>query len=118
MATSSDFSDGGEAARIASPVRGYTSARFSATTVGSADTIRVRDNFGGFRVGAGGQYEVSPNALVGGEYRYSNYEDGISRHQSRRDHRRPLLNDWIDFGQGRALRLRSGGPFPFGASLW
>lgn len=56
---------------------GYTNTRFSATVVG----IRERDNFGGFRVGAGGQYEVSPNAFVGGEYRYSNYEDGLSRHQ-------------------------------------
>ena len=56
---------------------GYTNTRFSATVVG----IRERDNFGGFRVGAGGQYEVGTNAFVGGEYRYSNYEDGVSRHQ-------------------------------------
>ena len=39
------------------------------------------ENFDGYRLGAGGQLTVSGKAYVGGEYRYSNYEDGLKRHQ-------------------------------------
>ena len=56
---------------------GYTNARFKATD--GVDT--VAENFDGFRVGAGGQYVIGGKAYVGGEYRYSNYEAGLSRHQ-------------------------------------
>ena len=56
---------------------GYTNARFKATEDG--DTFA--ENFDGFRLGAGGQVAVSGKAYVGGEYRYSNYEAGLSRHQ-------------------------------------
>jgi len=56
---------------------GYTNARFKATD--GDDTFA--ENFDGFRLGAGGQVAVSGKAYVGGEYRYSNYEAGLSRHQ-------------------------------------
>lgn len=56
---------------------GYTNARFKATDgVDSA-----AENFDGFRLGAGGQMTVSGKAYVGAEYRYSNYEAGLSRNQ-------------------------------------
>jgi outer membrane immunogenic protein len=53
---------------------GYTNARFKESGFGG-------DNFDGFRVGAGGQYMVSGKTYVGAEYRYSNYELGVDRHQ-------------------------------------
>jgi outer membrane immunogenic protein len=56
---------------------GYTNARFKATD--GVDTFA--ENFDGFRLGAGGQYGIGGKAYVGGEYRYSNYEAGLARHQ-------------------------------------
>lgn len=56
---------------------GYTNARFKATD--GVDSVSA--NADGFRVGAGGQYNVAGKAYVGGEYRYSNYEAGLTRHQ-------------------------------------
>lgn len=56
---------------------GYTNARFKATD--GIDT--VSENFDGFRVGAGGQMTLTGKAYVGAEYRYSNYEAGLSRNQ-------------------------------------
>lgn len=56
---------------------GYTNARFKATD--GEDTYGA--NFDGFRVGTGAQFQLSGKAYVGGEYRYSNYEQGLSRHQ-------------------------------------
>ena len=53
---------------------GYTNARFKESGFGGA-------NFDGFRLGAGGQVAVSGKAYVGAEYRYSNYEAGLDRHQ-------------------------------------
>jgi outer membrane immunogenic protein len=52
---------------------GYTNARLS----GGGDHI----NLDGFRLGAGGQLLVSGKTYVGAEYRYSNYELGVDRHQ-------------------------------------
>jgi len=56
---------------------GYTNARFKADD--GFDSFS--ENFGGYRVGAGGQMTVSGKAYVGAEYRYSNYEDGLARNQ-------------------------------------
>ena len=56
---------------------GYTNARFKASN--GVDSFS--ENFDGYRLGAGGQLAVSGKAYVGGEYRYSNYEDGLKRHQ-------------------------------------
>lgn len=56
---------------------GYTNARFKAT-----DGIdSVSENFDGYRLGAGGQLGIGGKAYVGGEYRFSDYEDGLKRHQ-------------------------------------
>jgi outer membrane immunogenic protein len=78
-----DLYAGGRATFAVSPTAnlyvkaGYTNARFKADD--GIDTFSR--NFDGFRLGAGGQIAVSGKAYVGGEYRYSNYEDALSRHQ-------------------------------------
>ena len=56
---------------------GYTNARFKATAGGDSASA----NFDGYRLGAGGQLGIGGKAYVGGEYRYSDYEDGLKRHQ-------------------------------------
>lgn len=56
---------------------GYTNARFKGEIGGDSDS----SNADGFRLGLGGQIGISGKAYVGGEYRYSNYEADLSRHQ-------------------------------------
>ena len=56
---------------------GYTNARFKATD--GIDSIS--ENFDGYRLGAGGQLGIGGKAYVGSEYRFSDYEDGLKRHQ-------------------------------------
>lgn len=56
---------------------GYTNARFNAKFDGDSEAA----NADGFRLGAGAQFVLSGKAYVGGEYRYSNYEADLSRHQ-------------------------------------
>src|SRR5574338_752203 len=53
---------------------GYTNARMKVSGLGGA-------NGDGFRVGAGGQYVVGGKSYIGAEYRYSNYESDVDRHQ-------------------------------------
>ncbi|WP_340264814.1 outer membrane protein [Sphingobium mellinum] len=53
---------------------GYTNARFK--TEGFKG-----DNGDGVRVGAGLEHKLAGNLLVKGEYRYSNYEGDVERHQ-------------------------------------
>lgn len=38
-------------------------------------------DFDGIRLGAGVEYAITSGAFMKGEYRYSNYEDGVDRHQ-------------------------------------
>ena len=52
---------------------GYTNARASFAGTGV--------NFDGIRGGAGLEWMLGSNLSIRGEYRYSNYEDGLSRHQ-------------------------------------
>jgi len=52
---------------------GYTNARASFAGTGV--------NFDGIRAGAGIEWMVDSHVSIRGEYRYSNYEDGLSRHQ-------------------------------------
>ena len=52
---------------------GYTNARASFAGTGV--------NFDGIRAGAGVEWMVGPHVSIRTEYRYSNYEDGLSRHQ-------------------------------------
>ena len=56
---------------------GYTNARFKADD--GVDSFSR--NFDGYRIGAGGQLALRGKTYVGSEYRYSNYENDISRHQ-------------------------------------
>jgi outer membrane immunogenic protein len=61
---------------------GYTNARFkTAYTTPAGVTTRDGANLDGFRLGAGYQNRVAGNAYGKVEYRYSNYEAGIERHQ-------------------------------------
>ena len=57
---------------------GYTNARFTASGPGTGG---VSGNADGFRAGAGVDFKVSDNVFLRGEYRYSNYEAGVDRHQ-------------------------------------
>lgn len=52
---------------------GYTNARASFAGTGV--------NFDGIRAGVGVEWMVGSNVSIRTEYRYSNYQDGLSRHQ-------------------------------------
>jgi outer membrane immunogenic protein len=52
---------------------GYTNAR--------VESIVGDDNGSGVRVGVGGDVRVQNNVFIRTEYRYSNYEAGVERHQ-------------------------------------
>jgi outer membrane immunogenic protein len=61
---------------------GYTNARFKfAYTTPAGVTTRDAENLDGFRLGAGYQHALGGNTYGKVEYRYSNYEQDISRHQ-------------------------------------
>lgn len=69
-------------ARIGAPIgdkalayvkAGWTNARLEAGSFGS--------NHDGIRVGGGLEYNLFSNLYVKGEYRYSNYEANVERHQ-------------------------------------
>jgi outer membrane immunogenic protein len=46
-----------------------------------ANNFRVSDELDGIRVGAGVEQQLGTNLYAKAEYRYSNYESGIERHQ-------------------------------------
>jgi len=59
---------------------GYTNARYSVS--GTATGVDLaHGNLDGVRVGAGVEHQLSGNTFVKAEYRYSNYEQGVSRNQ-------------------------------------
>ena len=61
---------------------GYTNARFRAAyTTAAGITTRDSENFDGFRLGAGYQHAFGDKVYGKVEYRYSNYEGDIERHQ-------------------------------------
>jgi len=61
---------------------GYTNARFkSSVTSASGAKSSESDNLDGFRLGAGYEHQISGGLYGKAEYRYSNYEAGLSRHQ-------------------------------------
>jgi outer membrane immunogenic protein len=61
---------------------GYTNARFRATYTTPANvTTRASANADGFRLGAGYEHAFGEKVYGKVEYRYSNYEGDISRHQ-------------------------------------
>lgn len=56
---------------------GYTNARFSA----ESGALRAKEELDGYRLGGGAQFALSGKAYVGGEYRFSDYENDVRRHQ-------------------------------------
>jgi outer membrane immunogenic protein len=65
---------------------GYTNARFTVSEATTQPTqvptlVTVTDELEGYRLGAGAQFALSGRAYVGGEYRYSNYQADVTRHQ-------------------------------------
>lgn len=61
---------------------GYSNARFRASyTTPAGVTTRDSANFDGFRLGAGYQHGFGERTYGKVEYRYSNYENDLSRHQ-------------------------------------
>jgi outer membrane immunogenic protein len=57
---------------------GYTNARLRETSGGET---QFGQNFDGFRLGAGVEYAGGNGMIVRGEYRYSDYDYGVTRQQ-------------------------------------
>jgi outer membrane immunogenic protein len=64
---------------------GYTNARlrvdYEDGTAATAADFTDRTDLDGIRTGAGAQFAIGSNAFLKTEYRYSNYQDGVERHQ-------------------------------------
>ena len=61
---------------------GYTNARVKLTQDGGTGQITLdRTALDGVRVGGGAEVALSQNTFLKAEYRYSNYEAGLERHQ-------------------------------------
>lgn len=62
---------------------GYTNARVNAdyTGVAGVASFSAHQNHDGYRLGAGVEQSLGGNAYVKAEYRYSNYDQNIDRHQ-------------------------------------
>jgi outer membrane immunogenic protein len=60
---------------------GYTNGRVRATYDVGGTTTRSGQNLDGFRVGGGVEQAVGARSFVKVEYRYSNYEQNVDRHQ-------------------------------------
>ena len=64
---------------------GYTNARFRVDyddgTAATVADFSDRSNLDGIRAGVGAQFGIGANGYVRTEYRYSNYENGVDRHQ-------------------------------------
>lgn len=62
---------------------GYTNADAKFTSDnGTDETTLAKSHLDGVRVGAGVEHKLGGKAYIKGEYRYSNYERGIERHQA------------------------------------
>ena len=61
---------------------GYTNARFKGSIDDGTVFISDGNNLDGVRVGAGAEYAIGTNSYLKAEYRYSNYEQGLERHQA------------------------------------
>lgn len=63
---------------------GYTNARVGVNytdTTTPANSFRLNDELDGVRVGAGVEQQLGNGIYAKAEYRYSNYEAGLDRHQ-------------------------------------
>lgn len=56
---------------------GYTNARFSA----ESGSLSAKQDLDGYRLGGGAQFALAGKAYIGGEYRFSDYENDVRRHQ-------------------------------------
>ena len=56
---------------------GYTTLKIEGEVDGVDDSTKLD----GYRLGAGAQFGIGGGAYVGGEYRFSDYEQDVSRHQ-------------------------------------
>ena len=83
ISTGRDFYAGG---RLTLPISnaanvyakaGYTNLKINGEVDGVDDSTKLD----GYRLGAGAQFGIGGGAYVGGEYRYSDYEQDLSRHQ-------------------------------------
>lgn len=65
---------------------GYTNTEFRATydanLAGNTGDFDVTEEVDGFRLKAGAEFDIFRNAYVRAEYRYSNYDGDIDRHQA------------------------------------
>jgi outer membrane immunogenic protein len=65
---------------------GYTNARvrlnYDSGVAGNAGDFSTRANYDGVRVGAGVEQAIGTNAYAKVEYRYSNYESDLEKHQA------------------------------------
>ncbi|MFN3724772.1 MAG: porin family protein [Allosphingosinicella sp.] len=65
---------------------GYTNAEFHATydanLAGNTGDLDISEETDGFRLKAGVEWDFVRNAFVRAEYRYSNYDGDIDRHQA------------------------------------
>lgn len=83
LKTGRDLYAGGRVTFPVSPVAnlyvkgGYTNLRVD----GELNGIDGHENLDGWRAGAGGQIAVAGRTYVGAEYRFSNYEHDLDRHQ-------------------------------------
>ena len=59
---------------------GYTNARYSVSGTDTGVDL-AHGNLSGVRVGAGVEHQLSNHTFLKAEYRYSNYEQGVSRNQ-------------------------------------
>jgi outer membrane immunogenic protein len=59
---------------------GYTNARYTVSGNATGQDL-AHGNLNGVRVGAGIEHALGSHAFIKTEYRYSNYEQGVSRHQ-------------------------------------
>lgn len=59
---------------------GYTNARYSVSGTATGEDL-AHGNLDGVRVGAGVEHQLSNRTFLKAEYRYSNYEQGVSRNQ-------------------------------------
>jgi outer membrane immunogenic protein len=63
---------------------GYTNARFDTNynaNLAGVGNVSTRRDLDGVRVGGGIEHKLGSNAYVKAEYRYSNYQDNVDRHQ-------------------------------------
>ncbi len=60
---------------------GYSNAQILGTYLVGPNGIGNTENLDGWRLGGGAEFNLSRKVFARGEYRYTNYDQGVSRHQ-------------------------------------